>query len=95
MARVVSRPLLVKGLEYDHVIILNPGNYSAQELYVALTRGSKSVTVISDSSVIPAAKIATHAQHRSNLQQPSRRSHLRSSSGAIDPMVVGYEAPRS
>jgi hypothetical protein len=58
-ARVVSRPLLVKGLEYDHVIILNPKNYSAQELYVALTRGSKSVTVISDSIVLPAAKIAT------------------------------------
>lgn len=58
-ARVVSRPLLVKGLEYDHVIILNPENYSAQELYVALTRGSKSVTVISDSIMIPAAKVAT------------------------------------
>jgi AAA domain len=57
-ARVVSRPLLVKGLEYDHVIILNPENYSAQELYVALTRGSKSVTVISDSIVLPAAKAA-------------------------------------
>jgi hypothetical protein len=58
-ARVVSRPLLVKGLEYDHVIILNPEVYSAQELYVALTRGSKSVTVISDTIVLPAAKFAT------------------------------------
>jgi hypothetical protein len=58
-ARVVSRPLLVKGLEYDHVIILSPENYSAQELYVALTRGSESVTVISDSIVLPAAKMAT------------------------------------
>jgi hypothetical protein len=58
-ARVVTRPLLVKGLEYDHVIILNPENYSAQELYVALTRGSKSVTVISDSIVLPAVKMAT------------------------------------
>jgi hypothetical protein len=58
-ARVVTRPLLVKGLEYDHVIILNPENYSAQELYVALTRGSESVTVISDSIVLPAAKVAT------------------------------------
>ncbi|PQM49848.1 hypothetical protein C5U48_23355 [Mycolicibacter virginiensis] len=58
-AREVSRPLLVKGLEYDHVIILNPKNYSAQELYVALTRGSKSVTVISDSGVLPAAEMAT------------------------------------
>jgi hypothetical protein len=58
-ARVVSRPLLVKGLEYDHVILLNPEKYSAQELYVALTRGSKSVTVISDTIVLPAAKVAT------------------------------------
>lgn len=58
-SRVVSRPLLVKGLEYDHVIILNPAKYSAQELYVALTRGSKSVTVISDNVVLPAAQMAT------------------------------------
>ncbi|GAA4395495.1 UvrD-helicase domain-containing protein [Brevibacterium sp. NPDC049920] len=58
-ARVVSRPLLVKGLEYDHVIILSPEKYSAQELYVALTRGSKSVAVISDTVVLPAAKMAT------------------------------------
>lgn len=56
--RVVSRPLLVKGLECDHVIILDPSDYSAQELYVALTRGSKSVTIISDSIVLPAAKLA-------------------------------------
>lgn len=58
-ARVVSRPLLVKGLEYDHVIILNPEKYSAQELYVALTRGSKSVTIISDTEVLSPAKMAT------------------------------------
>ncbi|MCV7628642.1 AAA family ATPase [Micrococcus luteus] len=58
-ARVVSRPLLVKGLEYDHVIILNPERYSAQELYVALTRGSKSVTIISNTVVLPPAEIAS------------------------------------
>lgn len=58
-SHVVSRPLLVKGLEYDHVIILNPEKYSAQELYVALTRGSKSVTVISDNFVLPVAQMAT------------------------------------
>lgn len=57
-ARVVSRPLLVKGLEYDHVVILNPAAYEAQELYVALTRGSKSVTVISESSTLPAVAMA-------------------------------------
>lgn len=59
-ARVVSRPLLVKGLEYDHVIILDPTAYGAQELYVALTRGSKSVTVISESSTLPAARMEAH-----------------------------------
>lgn len=57
--RVVSRPLLVKGLEFDHVIILRPEKYSAQELYVALTRGSKSVTVISDSITLPVLEMAT------------------------------------
>lgn len=56
--RVVSRPLLVKGLEYDHVIILDPSRYSAQELYVALTRGSKSVTIVSTTAVIPAPPMA-------------------------------------
>lgn len=61
-ARVVSRPLLVKGLEYDHVIILSPTDYGAQELYVALTRGSKSVTVITESSTLPAVAMATYKE---------------------------------
>jgi hypothetical protein len=65
-ARVVSRPLLVKGLEYDHVIILNPSAYSAQELYVALTRGSKSVTIISDSNLLPPAEMATRRPQPDN-----------------------------
>jgi hypothetical protein len=50
--RVLSRPLLVKGLEYDHAILLDADNYNAQELYVALTRGSKSVTVVSRSRLL-------------------------------------------
>ncbi len=50
--RVLSRPLLVKGLEYDHAILLDADKCNAQELYVALTRGSKSVTVVSRSSVL-------------------------------------------
>lgn len=56
--RVVSRPLLVKGLEYDHVVILDPSRYSAQELYVALSRGSRSVTVISDVRILEGRKMA-------------------------------------
>jgi hypothetical protein len=61
--RVVSRPLLVKGLEYDHAIILDADQYTASELYVALTRGRTSVTVISKSQTItplPGSKQANH-----------------------------------
>ncbi len=50
--RTLSRPLLVKGLEYDHAILLNADEYNAHELYVALTRASKSVTVISSSPIL-------------------------------------------
>lgn len=46
VVRLVSRVLLVKGLEYDHVIVLDPSNLSNCELYVALTRARKSLTVI-------------------------------------------------
>jgi hypothetical protein len=50
--RIVTRPLLAKGLEYKHVVLLDADQYTAVELYVALTRGSKSVTVISKSPQI-------------------------------------------
>jgi hypothetical protein len=46
--RIISRPLLVKGLEYDHAVVLNAERYTATELYVALTRGRKSLTVVSN-----------------------------------------------
>lgn len=61
--RVVSRPLLVKGLEYDHAIILDPTAYSAQELYVALTRGTRSVTVVSTHAQLPPARMAKPKAH--------------------------------
>jgi hypothetical protein len=46
--RVISRPLLIKGLEYDHAIVLNAEGLTATELYVALSRGRKSLTIVSD-----------------------------------------------
>ncbi len=46
-ARVVSRTLLIKGLEYDHAIVLDADNLDAKNLYVAMTRGRKSLTVLS------------------------------------------------
>lgn len=43
----VGTTLLVKGLEFDHAIVLNADEMNAQNLYVAMTRGSRSLTVVS------------------------------------------------
>lgn len=45
--RCIGSTLLVKGLEFDHVIILRGESWGGiKDLYVALTRGSKSVTLL-------------------------------------------------
>ncbi len=57
--RSVGSTLLLKGLEADHVIILDADNpapgrkMDAKHLYVALTRGAKSVKVFSRSPILP------------------------------------------
>lgn len=43
--RAVGSTLLLKGLEAEGVVILNADGLDARNLYVAMTRGSKSVTV--------------------------------------------------
>jgi len=43
--RLVSRALLVKGMEFDHCLVLDASEWNARELYVALTRGSRSLAV--------------------------------------------------
>lgn len=45
--RSVSRPTLIKGLEYDHAIVLDAALHDPPSLYVALTRARKTLTVIS------------------------------------------------
>ncbi len=52
---LVSTTLLVKGLEFDHAIVFAEG-LDRRNLYVAITRASKSLTIISKSQVIPPAK---------------------------------------
>lgn len=48
--RIVSRTLLIKGLEFDHAIVLNADKLSdAKNFYVALTRGCQSLKVLSRS----------------------------------------------
>lgn len=45
-SRVVSRTLLVKGLEFDHAIVLDASEHDAKNLYVAMTRPRTSLTVL-------------------------------------------------
>ena len=51
--RLIGTTLLVKGLGFDHAIVLDAASLSRKELYVALTRGSKSLTIISSSARLP------------------------------------------
>jgi len=48
----VGTTLLVKGLEFDHVVLLDADAHDAKNLYVALTRASKSLTIVSGSQLI-------------------------------------------
>jgi DNA helicase-2/ATP-dependent DNA helicase PcrA len=41
----IGSTLLLKGLETDHVVVVNAGELDARNLYVAITRGSKSSTL--------------------------------------------------
>ncbi|WP_291266488.1 UvrD-helicase domain-containing protein [Gemmatimonas sp.] len=49
-ARAVGSTLLMKGLEADLAVVLNPVKMDAKHLYVAMTRGAKRLVVCSHSS---------------------------------------------
>jgi AAA domain len=51
--KLIGTTLLVKGLEYDHAVILDADALDAKDLYVAMTRGSKSLTIIGSSRHLP------------------------------------------
>ena len=50
--RLIGTTLLVKGLEFDHAIVLDAKSLSRKELYVALTRGARSLTIISTATTL-------------------------------------------
>lgn len=50
--KLIGTTLLVKGQEYDHAIVLDASSLSKKDLYVALTRGSKSLTIITKSGIL-------------------------------------------
>jgi len=70
--RSVGSTLLVKGLEFDHVVVADTERLGRNDLYVALTRGAKSVTIISETSILRANSPAS-----SSPQQPNGRRALR------------------
>lgn len=51
--KLIGTTLLVKGLEYDHAVILDADSLDAKDLYVAMTRGSKFLTIIGTSRYLP------------------------------------------
>jgi DNA helicase-2/ATP-dependent DNA helicase PcrA len=53
--RLIGTTLLLKGLEFDHGIVLDAASLTAKELYVALTRGSRSVTILTTSATLQPA----------------------------------------
>jgi DNA helicase-2/ATP-dependent DNA helicase PcrA len=48
----VSRTLLMKGQQFDHVIVLDADALDARNLYVALTRGSRTLHVLAASPIL-------------------------------------------
>ncbi len=50
--RAIGSTLLLKGLEADHSLTLDAGRMNSRHLYVALSRGAKSVTVFSRSNIV-------------------------------------------
>lgn len=50
--RAIGSTLLLKGLECDHSIILDAGALNSKNLYVALSRGAKSINVFARSNLV-------------------------------------------
>lgn len=51
--KLIGTTLLVKGLEFDHAVILDADSLDAKDLYVAMTRGTKSLTIIGSGRHVP------------------------------------------
>lgn len=51
-SRAIGSTLLLKGLEADHAFILDAGAMNRQHLYVAISRGAKSITLFSGCNVV-------------------------------------------
>ena len=52
--RAIGSTLLLKGLEADHAVVLDADSMKATDLYVAISRASRGLTVLSHSPVLGA-----------------------------------------
>lgn len=59
----IGTPLLVKGLEFDHAVVLSEPQFSVQGLYVALTRASKSLTVVGRDRTLRPSSVSRVRHH--------------------------------
>ncbi len=55
--KTIGTTLLVKGLEFDHAVILDADSLDTKHLYVAMTRGSKSLTIIGNGRHVPVERV--------------------------------------
>jgi AAA domain len=52
--RSVGSTLLVKGMQFDHAVIVAPEKLGRNDLYVALTRASRTITIVSGTALLSA-----------------------------------------
>lgn len=48
--KVITRTLLIKGLEFESSLVMNANELSKKEFYVAITRGSKNLIIFNDTN---------------------------------------------
>lgn len=66
--RAIGSTLLLKGLEADHAVVLDADDMKPTDLYVAISRASKGLTVVSRSPVLPVSStFVNRADHASAL----------------------------
>ena len=51
--RAVGSTLLLKGLEADHAVVFDADTMSRADIYVAMSRASRTLTVVSNSCILP------------------------------------------
>jgi len=77
-SKVVSRNLLIKGLEYDHVVIADIGQITdVNNLYVALTRARKTITIVGRTATITVTETKTTIPTMSGNRSETSLSRLK------------------